>query len=49
MLFIMLVGAQPWTVAERSQESFNAIMDGKLDQLLQAWESAQYVDKQAQG
>ena len=49
MLFIMLVGAQPWMVAERSQESFNAIMDGKLDQLLQAWESAQYVDKQAQG
>ena len=49
MLFIMLVGAQPWTVAENTQETFNVIMNGQIVKLLQAWKSVEYVEKDALG
>lgn len=49
MLFVMLTGAQPWNVAENTENSFNAIMNGDIEALLVAWESTQYVDADALG
>ena len=45
----MLVGAQPWQVPDKTDKSFNAIMNGQIEMLLQSWESSHFIDKESLG
>lgn len=49
MLFIMLIGAQPWHVAEHTDMSFDLIIKGEISFVLNEWKSHDYVEPDALG
>ena len=44
-LFRMIFGIEPWIHAQKGDESFDLIMDGKLSQLLKFWNKQDLVDE----
>ena len=49
ILFILLVGGQPWEVADSDQEPFKMIMNGQMREVLACWKSEKFVDNDAFG